>query len=46
MIVELTRMRDKDHQTPQGFTLTQPLDVRIYALGEGTPSTAWRTTAG
>ncbi len=36
VIVELTRLRDDDHRT-QGFTLSQPTDVRVYALGEGTP---------
>ncbi len=35
LIVELTRMRDKEHRT-RGFTLKQAMDVRIYALGEGT----------
>ncbi len=35
VIVELTRLRDKDHRT-QGFTLSQPADVRVYAVGEGT----------
>ncbi len=35
VIVELTRMRDKEHRT-QGFTLEQAMDVRIYAVGEGT----------
>ncbi len=34
-IVELVRMRDGDHRT-EGFTLEQPMDVRIYAVGEGT----------
>ncbi len=34
-IVELTRMRDKEHHT-HGFTLSEPMDVRIYAVGEGT----------
>ncbi len=34
-IAEITRMRDKDHRT-HGFTLTQPTDVRVYAVGEGT----------
>ena len=33
-IVALTRMRDGETRT-QGFTLTKPLDVRVYALGEG-----------
>ncbi len=35
VIVELTRMRDKEHRT-RGFTLKQATDVRIYALGAGT----------
>ena len=35
VIVELTRLRDSDHRS-EGFTLEQPMDVRIYALGEGT----------
>ena len=35
VIAELTRMRDGEHRT-HGFTLTRPLDVRVYALGEGT----------
>ena len=33
-IVALTRMRDSETRT-QGFTLTRPMDVRVYALGEG-----------
>ncbi len=33
-IVALTRMRDSETRT-QGFTLTKPMDVRVYALGEG-----------
>lgn len=35
VIVELTRMRDGDHRT-RGFTLKEPAEVRVYAIGEGT----------
>ncbi len=35
VIVELTRMRDSDHRS-HGFVLEQPLDVRVYAVGEST----------
>ncbi len=34
VIVELTRLRDGDHRS-QGFTLSEPMDVRVYAVGEG-----------
>lgn len=34
-IVSLRRMRDDAYET-QGFTLKRPMDVRVYALGEGT----------
>jgi hypothetical protein len=34
-IVALTRMRDGETRS-LGFTLSKPLDVRVYALGEGT----------
>ena len=34
VIVEITRMRDGEHRT-QGFTLSAPMEVRIYSLGEG-----------
>jgi hypothetical protein len=33
-IVELTRLRDDDMRS-QGFTLKKPMNVRIYAIGEG-----------
>jgi len=33
--VSLTRIHD-DEITSQGFTLSKPLDVRVYAVGEGT----------
>lgn len=33
--VSLTRVRD-DEIASQGFTLSQPTDVRVYAVGEGT----------
>ena len=33
-IVALTRMGDDDNRSA-GFSLTQPLDVRIFAIGEG-----------
>lgn len=32
-IVEITRMRDNEYES-QGFTLTRPTKLRIYALGE------------
>ncbi len=35
VIVELTRVRDSDHRS-HGFVLEQPLDVRVYAVGEST----------
>ncbi len=35
LIAELTRLREDDHRT-HGFTLSQPTDVRVYAVGEGT----------
>lgn len=34
IFLELTRVRD-DEYLSKGFTLKQPLDVRIYAMGEG-----------
>jgi hypothetical protein len=34
VFLELTRARDDEYLT-KGFTLKQPLDVRVYALGEG-----------
>ena len=37
VIAELTRLRDDDHRS-WGFTLEEPMDVRIYAVGEGTPA--------
>src|SRR5207302_6074147 len=33
-IVQMVRLGD-DETRSEGFTLSQPLDVRIYALGEG-----------
>lgn len=33
-IVELTGLRDSDRES-KGFTLLQPLDISVYALGEG-----------
>ncbi|MGH7471533.1 MAG: hypothetical protein ACRENP_26575 [Longimicrobiales bacterium] len=36
-IATVTRMRNSQTRS-QGFTLTQPLDVRVYALGEGSDS--------
>ncbi len=34
VFLELTRVRDDEFLT-KGFTLKQPMDVRIYAMGEG-----------
>lgn len=34
VIYELTQMRDDDFQS-QGFTLKKPMDIRVYAIGEG-----------
>lgn len=34
IIVEMTRMRDHEFQS-KGFTLNKPMDVRVYAIGEG-----------
>ncbi len=34
VFLELTRVRDDEYLT-KGFTLKQPLDVRVYAVGEG-----------
>ena len=34
VVAELSRLRDDDHRT-QGFTLSEPMQVRIYAVGEG-----------
>jgi hypothetical protein len=47
-IVALTKMGDGESRT-RGFTLTRPLDVRIYAMGEGRDGRmfdyAWLTTS-
>jgi len=37
VIVNLTRLRDDEFES-RGFTLNQPMDLRIYAIGEGTGS--------
>ncbi|MBI3586861.1 MAG: hypothetical protein HY088_07015 [Ignavibacteriales bacterium] len=34
VIVEMIRMRDHEFQS-KGFTLNKPMDVRVYAIGEG-----------
>ncbi|MFQ5771832.1 MAG: hypothetical protein ACE5HX_14960, partial [bacterium] len=34
VIVQLTRLRDNEFES-EGFTLKKPMDLRIYALGEG-----------
>ncbi len=34
VVAELSRMRD-DEQRTHGFTLSEPMKVRVYALGEG-----------
>lgn len=34
VIVEMIRMRDHEFQS-KGFSLTKPMDVRVYAIGEG-----------
>ena len=34
IIAELTRLSDDEHRS-RGFTLTQPMSLRIYAVGEG-----------
>lgn len=36
VIVELTRVREDDSRS-EGFTLTEPTEVRVYAVGEGSP---------
>jgi hypothetical protein len=34
VIAQLTRVRDNHHES-KGFTLTQPLEIRVFAIGEG-----------